>query len=163
MRVKTSVGRLPWWGVVGGNVVFWPVWTFVVGYLAHRVPDRHFESDNLVTCPRRWEGDGAWYRQRLSIHSWKDRLPEGGALFGGFAKRSIGSGDHAELAKFAVETRRAEQAHWAMLAGAALTTLWNPWWAWSTNVAVGAGSNLPCIAVQRYNRARLRRLLTSGR
>ena len=33
-----------------------------------------------------------------------------------------------------------------------MTLLWNPWWATPANVAVAVGSNLPCIAVQRYNR-----------
>jgi len=113
-----------------------------------------------VTRLRAMEEGGTWYRDRLQIDRWKDRLPEAGAGFaGGYAKRTIGSSDARELERFVVETRRAEHAHWGMAAGVAVTTLWNPWWAAPINLAVAAGSNLPCIAVQRYNRARLTRLL----
>jgi glycosyl-4,4'-diaponeurosporenoate acyltransferase len=161
MRVKTPVGQLPWWVVVGGNVVFWPTWTFTVGLLAHRAPVERFLADDMLTRPRTFESGGDWYRDRLAINRWKDRLPEAGALFpGGFAKRSLDGGEVAELDAFVVETRRAEHAHWGMAAGVAVTWLWNPWWAAPANFGVAAVSNLPCIAVQRYNRARLTRLLT---
>ncbi len=82
-------------------------------------------------------------------------------MFGGFEKRTVSSGDPEVMEQFVLETRRAEHAHWGMAAGVVLTLLWNPWWAAPANVAVAAGSNLPCIAVQRYNRARLRRVLAA--
>ena len=158
VRVSTPVGRLPWQSVVLANVVFWPAWTLAVGYLAARVPRHRFAGDNVMTRIRAVERDGAWYRDQLGIHQWKDGLPEAGALFGDFAKREVAR-DREQLELFAEETRRAEQAHWAMAAGAVLTAAWNPWWAFPVNVYVGGVANLPCIAVQRYNRARLLRLL----
>ena len=160
MRVRTPIGRLPATAVVAGNVIFWPVWTALVGFAAARTGDGRFDHDDLVTRIRPVEADGRWYRDRLRIERWKSRLPERGAAFGGFAKRSVAAGDTQVLQQFVVETRRAEHAHWGMAAGVALTVLWNPWWAFPVNAAVAAGSNLPCIAVQRYNRARLLRVLT---
>jgi glycosyl-4,4'-diaponeurosporenoate acyltransferase len=145
--------------VVGGNVIFWPTWTATVGYLAQRTPARRFAGDDVVTRPRAFENSGRWYQQRLQIDRWKDRLPEAGAAFGGFAKRSVGEGGTERLEAFVVETRRAEHAHWGMAAGVVLTLVWNPWWAAPANAAVAVGSNLPCIAIQRYNRARLVRTL----
>ena len=160
MRVMTPVGRLPWWAVVGGNVAFWPAWTLAVGLAAHRAAIERFEADDILTSARSFEREGAWYRDRLQINQWKDRLPEAGGLFpGGVAKRSLGAGGVADLEALVVETRRAEHAHWGMAAGVAVTMLWNPWWAVPVNLGVAAVSNLPCIAVQRYNRARLTRIL----
>jgi glycosyl-4,4'-diaponeurosporenoate acyltransferase len=163
MRVSTPVGRLPASVVVAGNVLFWPAWTAVVGYAAQRTPDGRFAADDVITRMRPFEGEGAWYRHTLQIEQWKLRLPEVGAAFGGFEKRSVAGGDPEVMERFLVETRRAEHAHWGMAAGVVLTLLWNPWWAAPFNVAVAAGSNLPCVAVQRYNRVRLRRALAAVR
>jgi glycosyl-4,4'-diaponeurosporenoate acyltransferase len=164
------VGRLPATVVIAANVVFWPAWTAAVGWAAQRAPDSRFESDDVITRPRPWERGGEVYRDRLRIHRWKDRLPEAGAVYGGFSKRSMPAGDVGALERFELETRRAEHAHWGMVAGVVVTTLWNPWWAFGLNAAVAASSNLPCIAVQRYNRLRIGRALgavrrrpTSGR
>lgn len=163
MRVSTPIGRLPAPVVITANVLFWPAWTSLVGYLAQRTPDAHFATDDVLTRPRQFECDGRWYREALRIERWKTQLPEAGGVFGGFEKRTVAGGDPAVMEQFLVETRRAEHAHWGMLGGVALTLLWNPWWASPANFAVAAGSNLPCIAVQRYNRARLRRALDGVR
>jgi glycosyl-4,4'-diaponeurosporenoate acyltransferase len=159
MKVRTPLGRLPATLVVAANMAFWPTWTAVVGYAAARTGDGRFDHDDLITRIRPVERSGRWYRDRLRIERWKNRLPERGDAFGGFAKRSVAAGDAEVLRQFVVETRRAEHAHWGMTAGIGLTLLWNPWWALPVNAAVAAGSNLPCIAVQRYNRARLLRVL----
>lgn len=143
--------------------MFWPAWTAAAGYLAERVPSQAFESDDALTRLRHFEHDGDWYRDCLLIHAWKDRIPEAGAVFGGFAKRNIQGSDADELIEFVVECRRAEYAHWVMSSGVVLTYLWNPRWAFPVNAAVAAGSNLPCIAVQRYNRARLNRTIARMR
>ncbi len=159
-RVKTPVGPLPWWAVLAGNIGFWPAWTFACGYAFHRVSDERFARDDVVTAPRAFEADGRWYEEALRIKRWKERLPEAGGLFrGGFAKRDVAGGQREVLQRFVVETRRAELTHWAVACGVAVPMLWNPWWAAPVHVCVAAGSNLPCIAVQRYNRLRLRRVL----
>lgn len=163
MRVSTPIGRLPASVVIAGNVLFWPTWTALVGYVAQRTPDARFATDDVITRAQPFEREGAWYRDTLQIERWKTRLPEVGAAFGGFEKRSVGSGDREVMERFMVETRRAEHAHWGMAAGVVLTLLWNPWWAAPANVAVAAGSNVPCIAVQRYNRVRLRRAIDAVR
>jgi glycosyl-4,4'-diaponeurosporenoate acyltransferase len=161
VRIRTPVGRLPASVVIAANVAFWPAWTAAVGWAAQRTPDARFAGDDVVTRPRPFERNGDLYRDDLSIHRWKDRLPEAGAAYGGFTKRTVAAGDVDTMERFALETRRAEHAHWGMAAGALVTTLWNPWWAFGINATVAASSNLPCIAVQRYNRLRLRRALNA--
>ncbi|MCZ3388503.1 MAG: hypothetical protein LH645_05150 [Actinomycetia bacterium] len=163
MRVQTPVGRLPASVIIAGNVLFWPTWTVLVGYAAQRTPAERFSRDNWLTRPRPYEDDGVWYRDTLQIDRWKSRLPEAGSAFGGFAKRTVSGGNPVVMKRFVVETRRAEHAHWVMVSGAAVTLLWNPWWAAPANLAFAAGGNLPCIAVQRYNRVRLGRALAAVR
>jgi glycosyl-4,4'-diaponeurosporenoate acyltransferase len=163
VRVQTPLGRLPATVVVAANVVFWPAWTAAVGWAAQRALDSRFDHDDVITRERPVERDGALYRDALQIHRWKDRLPEAGSVFGGFSKRAVSAGDPAVLEQFLLETRRAEHAHWGMAAGVLLTLVWNPWWASGVNATVAASSNLPCIAVQRYNRIRLRHALAAAR
>jgi glycosyl-4,4'-diaponeurosporenoate acyltransferase len=84
-------------------------------------------------------------------------VPEAGAVFaGGFAKRDLRRGD---LDRYLLETRRAEYTHWAILAAAPLFLLWNPPAVWLLMVAYAVVANVPCLLIQRYNRARLLRIL----
>jgi glycosyl-4,4'-diaponeurosporenoate acyltransferase len=160
VRVRTPLGRLPWWAVAAGNAAYWPAWTFACGYVMHRWPPATFEVDDVVTRERTFERGGRWYEERLRIRRWKDRLPEAGGMFaGGFAKRDVAGGETDVMVRFVAETRRAETMHWAVMAGTALPMVWNPWWAFPVHATVAAGSNLPCIAIQRYNRLRLQRVL----
>ena len=41
--------------------------------------------------------------------------------------------------------------------------LWNPWWLWAGQAAYAVTANVPCIAVQRYNRARLGHVVAHAR
>jgi glycosyl-4,4'-diaponeurosporenoate acyltransferase len=87
-------------------------------------------------------------------------LPEAGSFFpGGFPKRTLGDRGSPHLERFVVETRRAELTHWVVLAAGPVFFLWNPWWLAVVMVVYALVANLPCIFVQRYNRARLERVL----
>ena len=149
---------------VGGAVV-WGGWSALCGYVAHRVPRSRLERDGWWLRLRRAEAGGRGYERGLRIKRWKDRLPEAGALFrGGFSKRRVERHDRAYLDQFLVETRRAELAHWAILALAPTFFIWvavldMPWWLAAAMFGYGIVANVPCILVQRYNRARLERML----
>lgn len=143
------------------DVAVWAVWGTAVGYAYHSLPAGRFTHDTWLTRPRGFER-GAWYQRRLRIKRWKDRLPEAGALFaGGFPKHRLAHQDPVYLSRFAAETRRAELTHWTTMAVVPVFVLWNPWWACGVMVAYAAVANLPCIAVQRYNRVRLERMLAA--
>lgn len=149
--------------VAGG--VTWGVWSSVCGFAAHRLPRERLECDQSILRLRRFEAGGRGYERVLRIKRWKDRLPEAGALFrGGFSKRRVERHDRAYLAEFAVATRRAELAHWAIVVLAPTFFAWMPlfgmpWWLATAMFGYGVVANVPCILVQRYNRARLERVL----
>jgi glycosyl-4,4'-diaponeurosporenoate acyltransferase len=145
---------LPW--VVALNIGGWPVIQLALAWAFTRMPAAWFRPPR----PLRAEGDGSCYRRWLAVHRWKDRLPDGASWFaGGVAKARLGGRRPADLERFAREAWRGELCHWSAIACAPVFFLWNPWWADGVMVAYALAANLPCIVVQRYNRARIARLL----
>ena len=141
------------------DVVAWGAFHSVTGYAAHRLDDGRLTRDGWLLCPRRFEAAGRWYRRRLRIHRWKDRLPDAGDLFGGgMSKRRLPAYDVAGLQRFARETRRAELAHWWAMCCGPLFVLWNPPLAAALLISYGVVVNLPFILIQRYNRFRIQAL-----
>jgi glycosyl-4,4'-diaponeurosporenoate acyltransferase len=148
---------------VAVDVGAWAAISATAGYVGHRLPAARFARDGWLTRPRPTETP-ITYERALRIQRWKDRLPEAGALFrGGFSKRTLHTRDPATLERFVVETRRAEHVHWWILATGPLFLSWNPWWLSACMQAYAVVANVPCIAVQRYNRLRLVRLRGRGR
>jgi glycosyl-4,4'-diaponeurosporenoate acyltransferase len=144
------------------NVLVWGCLSFAIGYIGHRRSIEAFAQEQWWSTPRAFERDGAIYGDAFRIKRWKDRLPELGGLFpGGFAKRSA-RGHLAHLERFVIETRRAEWVHWWVFMLWPVFAIWNPGWAVGVMWLYATVSNLPCIIVQRYNRARLLRLLASA-
>jgi glycosyl-4,4'-diaponeurosporenoate acyltransferase len=142
------------------DVVAWGVFHSATGYAAHRLDEGRLSRDGWLLRPRRFEAGGRWYRQRLRIHRWKDKVPEAGGLFrGGISKRRLPAYDEAGLRLFVRETRRAELAHWWAMSCGPLFVLWNPPLAAGLLVGYGVAVNLPFIAIQRYNRFRVQALL----
>ena len=142
------------------DVFAWAVFHAATGYAAYRLDERHLSRDGWLLRPRAFESAGRWYRRRLRIHRWKDRLPEAGNLFpGGVSKRHLPAYDADGLQLFVRETRRAELAHWWAMGCGASFVLWNPPLAATLLVGYGVAVNLPFIAIQRYNRFRAQPLV----
>jgi len=140
------------------NLAGWPVLQLGLSWAFTKLPGAWFRPGRLG----RWEGEGRVYERTLGIRRWKDRLPDAGGWWGGgFAKRALRDADPVYVERFVRETWRGELCHWCALACAPVFFLWNPWWADVIMVGYGVAANLPCILVQRYNRARLQRLLTT--
>ena len=141
------------------NLLVWPSWSLAVGYIGHRRAVASFARERWWSALLPIERDGAIYARGLQVKRWKDLLPELGGFFpGGFAKRSMRN-DRQHLQRFAIETRRAEWVHWIVFAIWPVFALWNPPWAVAVMFVYATAANLPCIVVQRYNRARLLRVL----
>jgi glycosyl-4,4'-diaponeurosporenoate acyltransferase len=138
----------------------WAAWSALAGYLAHRLPVARLCRDSWLFRLHRPERVARRYERLLRIKRWKSLLPEAGDLFkGGFSKRRMLRHDSAYLARFVVETRRAELTHWLIMAAVPFFFLWNPWWLGLAMLAYGVVANVPCLLTQRYNRARLLRAL----
>lgn len=151
---------MPQWLTVVLDVLAWGLFHAATGYAAHRLPARRLARDGWLMRPRRFEDGGRFYRRRLRIHRWKDRLPEAGALFeGGVSKRELPSRDAAGLEVFVRETRRAELGHWWAMLCSPLFLLWNPPLASALLVSYGVLVNMPFIMIQRHNRFRTQALL----
>ena len=144
-------------GLVAVDAAVWAGWSLVVGTVASRLPEDSFALDSKLTRLRRFERGGRVY-ERSGIRRWKGRVPEFGAFGGGRSKRTLPGRDAASLCRFAADTRRAEYVHWAIAAATPLFALWNPPALFAAMLAYGVAANLPFIAIQRYNRARLARI-----
>jgi glycosyl-4,4'-diaponeurosporenoate acyltransferase len=142
------------------DVVAWGVFHTATGYAAYRLREDQLGRDGWLLRPRRFEAAGRWYRRRLRIHRWKDRLPEAGGLFrDGLSKRHLPSYGDAGLLLFVRETRRAELAHWWAMCCGVFFVLWNPPLAAGLLLGYGVVANLPFILIQRYNRFRTQALI----
>jgi glycosyl-4,4'-diaponeurosporenoate acyltransferase len=142
------------------DIVAWGTVHATTGYLVHRLPVHRIDHDTWWSRTRGWESGGRVYERVLRIRVWKDRVPEAGALFaGGVSKRALPGRDVAALERFATETRRAELGHWLAACTSPWFSLWNPPGVALVMVAYGFGVNLPFIAIQRYNRARVLRVV----
>lgn len=143
--------------LVLSDAAAWFAVSLVAGYVCHRLPDTRLDHDTALTRLRPFEHGGRFYERRLRIVRWKDRLPEAGDLFAdGYDKRVV---TRADLPRYVIETRRAEYTHWAIMAATPLFLVWNPFIVWWAMVAYAVIANLPCLVIQRYNRARVLRIL----
>lgn len=141
------------------NLLGWPVIHLSIASIFLCLPSTWFKTDRWLTAPHRWERRGLLYRDRFAVRSWKALLPDGAPWLGGLARKKLRSRDPAYLSRFLLETRRAELAHWCMLACLPLFFLWNPPWACGVMSLYALAANLPCIVAQRYNRIVLARLV----
>lgn len=145
------------------DILAWLLIHLGVAWTMARRPAAAFDPDAGWFRIRRFEDGGRFYERYLRIKSWKPRLPDGASLLGrhGFPKRRLESRSRAYLRRFAVETCRAEWTHCCLPLFAPLFWLWNrPAVGWLM-LAYILAENLPLIAAQRYNRARLQRALRS--
>jgi glycosyl-4,4'-diaponeurosporenoate acyltransferase len=142
------------------NIFGWPVIQIFISYASLRLPAEKFARDNWITETRKWERGGRVYRDWFRIRKWKKMLPDGAPWLGGFSKKALCARDPHYLAQFLIETRRAEVAHWCMIACFPIFFVWNPPWACGVMCAYAVGANLPCIVAQRYNRMTICRLLS---
>lgn len=146
--------------LVAANVGLWVSAHVLTSYFAHRLPARWLGRDRGLLRLASWEYRGRWYERHLRVSAWKDHVPEAGAVFkGGVSKRRLLGRDGQALTQFAVETRRGEIAHWTCLLAVPVAALWNPPAGVAFMAVYGVSANLPCIIIQRYNRARISHVL----
>jgi glycosyl-4,4'-diaponeurosporenoate acyltransferase len=144
------------------DVLIWALWSTLVGWWATHLPDEAFDRDGRVTRLRPWEREGRTYA-RVGVRRWKGHLPDLGGLVGGRRKRLPSGRDPDEWRVLAVETRRAECAHWVILLALPVEALIRSGVVLVPMTAYALVANVPCIVAQRYNRGRLEALLAARR
>ncbi len=150
----------PLWIVVL-NVVAIPAIHFGISWWFTKRDRDRFDPDSWLFRERPWEQGGAVYQTLFRIRAWKRHLPDAAPWFDGFAKARLDGRDPAYLRAFVAETCRGEAAHWAQIPAILSTLIWNPWpGAAGAMIAYALLSNLPCLLLQRFTRARLRHLLS---
>jgi glycosyl-4,4'-diaponeurosporenoate acyltransferase len=139
------------WFVIHMGVVYWAV----------RIPSEAFNPEGWLFRARRWEEAGNIYQKLFGIKKWKQYLPDGAPLLGskGFPKKKLQGKNPEYLRAFLQETCRAELAHWLTLLFAPFFFFWNPLWVGFFMIFYALAENLPLVMAQRYNRARLRRII----
>jgi glycosyl-4,4'-diaponeurosporenoate acyltransferase len=148
--------ELPTVWIIVLNVGGWVAVQMGLAWAFTKMPVEWFESGK----PRAWERTGRFYERVLRIKAWKDSLPDGAGWFsGGFPKGTLAGMNRDYLERFIRETWRGELCHWCAIAFTPIFFLWNPWWGDLIITAYALAANLPCILAQRYNRARLQRIL----
>lgn len=139
----------------------WLTVSLLVGACANALPLHWLQAD----LARNGNGCTARARQQLyehwlGIRRWKGWIPDaGGALPGGIRKASLARREPQALRRLIAETRRAELVHWALWPAWLATALWLPLAGVLLNLVFATLFNLPCLLLQRYNRARLQHLL----
>mgnify|MGYP001812054191 CR=1 FL=1 len=142
--------------VVITSVLAWAAIGLSTGWFMHRVDVARLSHDRGIGHLRPWE-TRSFYRDRLKISRWKDRLPEAGGFFeGGFVKRQIDDRSESHLSRWLAETRRAEYTHWLNIAAAPLFLVVFPLPLAAVHLCFALAVHLPFVAVQRYNGLRLR-------
>lgn len=142
------------------NAVLIPVIHLGVSWFYTRLDSGHFDPQSWLYRERRWEREGGIYQRLFRVRAWKRFLPDAAPWFDGFAKGRLQGKSPSYLRAFILETCRGEGAHHAQVAALLVTLIWNPWpWAAGVMIVYALLSNLPCVILQRFTRARLRGVL----
>ncbi len=143
------------------NVVAWVIIQLSIGYLSSRIPLDQLDPNAWFFQSFAWEQDGEIYQSLFHVRAWKRLIPNGSALYrGAFSIKNLTSGDRTYLERWLKESVRAEICHWRMIVPCVFFFLWNSVTGGWVNVAYALVSNLMPIVLQRYNRPRMRKLLT---
>lgn len=142
------------------NVLAWLVIQLGLAWTMTRIPSVRFNPRSSFARLWAWENSGRSYEKFFFIKRWKDSLPDAASWFkGGFAKANLRALTPEFLERFLRETWRGELTHWLALLALPLFAIWNPGWGVAVNAAYAVALNVPCLLVQRYNRARFLRVL----
>ena len=147
------------WAVILANVCGWPIIQLSIAWGITLLSPRRFVGSSPLDRVSKREED--FYREPSY-----PPMEDDAARWHSMGRRYISSKEagvaamRSYLSRFVAETRRGELAHWIMMACVPVFFLWNPAWVWPIMVLYAIAANIPCIVVQRYNRAVAFRLLS---
>lgn len=152
--------ELPVFWTVLLDIAAWAFFHLFIAVLCLGIPLASFLQPHGWFRIWHWEREGAIWNRWLRVKQWKGRLLDGSLILKrGYAKQALPGTSLEKLGVFAAETKRAELTHWLSILPAPLFFLWNPVWVGWVMVLYAVLFNLPFIVAQRYNRARIERIL----
>lgn len=133
-------------------------------FVGEALPRRWFRHDRPPFAPWGWERKGRVYEEAFHISRWKDAMPDKSQAVKSSVTKSVGSdATAAHLEALLAETCVSEAVHWGLV-------VISPVMFWTMELPLSVPgfliyslSNLPLIAIQRYNRPRLAALLALER
>lgn len=148
------------------NIVIVSIYHFIIFFICLRIPRSNFDENKSRYQVKRFEKNGKFYKQTLKINVWKEHVPQFTGKEG-FSKEHMSNNISLDyLNAFIAETCRAEWTHEVQSLAVIFTIVANPpscSWFFTLFVLF---INMPCTAIQRYNRIRLqtlrKRLMRSG-
>lgn len=142
--------------------VVWPILQVAAALFCLNLPDRIFSSNSFFFRTHHFEKEGRIYDKVFRVSKWKHLLPDGGMVWKkrGFRKKHLANFSENNLNRFLVESARGELTHWLAILPFWVFGFFTPskviWYMLAYALLV----NTPCIIAQRYNRPRVRKLLT---
>lgn len=136
------------------NLVIVALWHLIVFFACLKLPSAKFDPAKERYMAKDWERGGRWYREKLKIQLWKDRVPQHIGK-DGFSKEHLSDLSVDYIDDFILETCRGEWMHKKNCICAVVIILINPvlvGFVFSFLILLG---NLPFAIIQRYNRFRL--------
>lgn len=144
------------------NLIIFVLFTAEVSYLSNKIPDKVYSYKRWIFRERKWEKGGEVYHRILKVKHWKNRLPElGDFLKSVFPKKHIKEYSQKYLQIYLIESCKAELTHWCIILSSWLFLLWCDLKISAIIGLVAAVLNLPYVAIQRYNRPRIVKLICS--
>ena len=141
------------------DILVWGILQLSIARLSLEFKDK-FLSNNRIFKVLKFEKDGEFYNQYFRIKLWKDKLPDGSKILkNSFSKQSFNAKDLDYLNKFLIEINRAEISHWLQILPAPLFFLFNVEWVGYFMIGYALIANIPFILAQRYNRARVIKII----
>lgn len=147
-----------------GNFLLYMICSVIISTIISKLPVRWFGKDSAVFRMHSFEKDGDIYDKVFGISLWKDALPEMAQMNDGiFQKKSLNIRNLSPeyIQTFINETRRAEMTHFILIVMGIPFAILNEQVMGFFMMATAVFLNFPFLMLQRYNRPRLQRLLTS--
>lgn len=136
------------------NALIIAMWHVAVFLLCVKIHTSFFDATKHRYLPRQWEKGGRWYRDKLKIHLWKDKVPQHIGK-DGFSKAHLTDVSIEYLDEFIMETCRGEWMHFTNCLCVVVMFLINSLWVGLLFTLLILLGNLPFAVIQRYNRFRL--------
>lgn len=136
------------------NVLIIGIWHVAIFLACIKLPPATFDATKPRYAARDWEHNGRWYRDKLKIQMWKDKVPQHIGK-DGFSKAHLTDVSIEYLDEFILETCRGEWMHLTNCICAVVVLLLNPLGVGLLFAFLILLGNVPFAVIQRYNRFRL--------